>query len=375
MISASTAATGTHLPSLTGLRAVAALGVFCFHAVVLGCADRSPPGLLVAVGPPSVSFFFVLSGYLLARSAHRAGPEPRPVFWRRRLIRLYPVHLVLSLAVVTGLVLTAPATARATVVSALPSAFLVQAWLPDFRYVLGGNGSSWPLACEVFFYALFPALWAAVRRIPRSLLLPAAGCAVAATWAVAAFAHTVVPGGAPLPQAPFTMSRAQLWTVYSFPPARLPEFVLGMLLTRLPRTGHAPRTGVGTAAAVLGAAVVAGWCLLPQVFSLAAVTVVPLALLLRAAAAADLTGGPSYLRSPPLLFLGRISHPLCQGNSLVIASLYLAVGTALPVLTAAVALPLTVAFAWLLHRYVEQPCAGRLATARRGRDPRRPVSG
>ncbi|MFF3485314.1 acyltransferase family protein [Streptomyces sp. NPDC002701] len=273
---------------------------------------------------------------------------------------------MLTVLVVAGLAFAVPAAAGTALVSALPSVFLVQAWLPDFRYVLGGNGSSWPLACEVFFYALFPVLWAAVDKVPRSLLLPAAGCAAAATWAVAALAHAVVPGGAPLPQAPFTVSQAQLWAVYSFPPARLPEFVLGMLLTRLPRTGRASRIGVGTATAVLGVTVVAGWYLLPQVFCLAATTVVPVALLIHAATAADLKGRPSYPRASPMLFLGRISHPFCQGHSLLVAALYLTFGTALPVLTAAAALPLAVAFAWLLHRYVEQPCARRLSPARRG---------
>lgn len=354
------AAPRAYLPSLTGLRAVAALGIFCFHAAVLGSPGRAA-GPLTALGPAGVSFFFVLSGHLLAHSALVAGTEPRPVFWRRRLARIYPVHLVLSLAVVASLTLLTPAAGSA-VFSALPSVALVQAWLPDFGYVLGGNGSSWPLACEVFFYAAFPALWAMVRALPRSWLWPAAGCAIASVWAVAALAHTLVPDGPPLPQAPFTMGQAQLWAVYVFPPARLPEFVLGMLTARLVTTGRTPRTSVGTAAALLCGALVAGWSLLPQAFCIAAVTVLPVALLIRAAAAADLSGVRTPLTRAPVLFLGRLSYPFCQAHAMFIAGLFLTFGTARPALTAAAALPPAVAAAWLLHRYVERPCAGYLST-------------
>ena len=107
-----------NLPSLTALRAVAALLVFGFHAVGLlamfgrGHLGRAA-GKLFASGPTGVSFFFLLSGFVLTWS-HRgdAGTSRRPLpgaattFWRQRAARILPAYFaawILGYAVLTGL--------------------------------------------------------------------------------------------------------------------------------------------------------------------------------------------------------------------------------------------------------------------------------
>lgn len=96
MIEPSAEATGlrTDLPRLTSLRAFAALAVFGFHCgTVLNWAVAQR---LAGVGYVGVSFFFVLSGFVFAWSI----PPGRPArdFYRRRLARVYTMHLVTASA-------------------------------------------------------------------------------------------------------------------------------------------------------------------------------------------------------------------------------------------------------------------------------------
>lgn len=83
------------LPSLTGLRWVAALLVFCLHTRNLGYFNGQARHFAdwgFGAGSTGVSFFFLLSGFVLGWSA-RSDDRPT-AFWRRRFARLYPVHLV-----------------------------------------------------------------------------------------------------------------------------------------------------------------------------------------------------------------------------------------------------------------------------------------
>src|SRR3954466_10818588 len=87
------------LRSLTGIRWLAALLVFAYHVHVIRYFRDGPAGTVVdwlfGAGVTGVSFFFVLSGFVLAWSA-RDGDPPRS-FWLRRIARVYPVHLVTAL--------------------------------------------------------------------------------------------------------------------------------------------------------------------------------------------------------------------------------------------------------------------------------------
>ena len=75
------------LDSLTGLRWLAALLVFGNHALVVAegtALDAARP--LMRAGVVGVSFFFVLSGFVLAWSNSTAVPAT--TFYRRRFARI-----------------------------------------------------------------------------------------------------------------------------------------------------------------------------------------------------------------------------------------------------------------------------------------------
>ena len=83
------AARRPRLDSLTGLRWWAAFAVFLHHMSNL--APMPIEGVL-RYGAYGVTFFFVLSGFVLTWSA-RPG-TPASTFWWRRFARIYPSHIV-----------------------------------------------------------------------------------------------------------------------------------------------------------------------------------------------------------------------------------------------------------------------------------------
>ncbi|MFF3150535.1 acyltransferase family protein [Streptomyces sp. NPDC057927] len=108
------------LPSLTGLRWVAALLVFCLHTRNLGYFNGQARHFAdwgFGAGSTGVSFFFLLSGFVLGWSA-RSDDRPT-AFWRRRFARLYPVHLVTACIAVFVMGMGKPAGSAA--IRACPS--------------------------------------------------------------------------------------------------------------------------------------------------------------------------------------------------------------------------------------------------------------
>ncbi|WP_406046043.1 acyltransferase family protein [Micromonospora sp. NBC_00898] len=92
-----TPAAAGRLPSLTGLRWVAALLVFGFHVgtmrIVAEPDNQAVIDRQLSLGLSGVEFFFILSGFVLVWS-YRDG-ERRRTFLRRRLAKIYPNHLLM----------------------------------------------------------------------------------------------------------------------------------------------------------------------------------------------------------------------------------------------------------------------------------------
>src|SRR3954463_14806255 len=86
------------LPAVTGLRFVAAMHVYLTHSEL---PLSGAAALILVHGGSAVSFFFVLSGFILAFNyAGERGRIDRSKFWVARFARIYPVYL---LAIVVAL--------------------------------------------------------------------------------------------------------------------------------------------------------------------------------------------------------------------------------------------------------------------------------
>ena len=288
-------ATPRNLPSLTSLRTFAALGVFGFHAAGLlamfGTGHLGhAAGKAFAGGPTGVSFFFILSGFVLTWSRRSVVSATR--FWRQRAARILPAYVlawILGYAVLAGLGHTPPLSGAAA------SLFLVQVWTSNPDVLFAVNIVAWSLAVEAVFYLLFPVVLRGLLRLsPRSRPRVMAGLAF-------------VPLTLALIQHLGHGSGGYLWLVAYFPLARLPEFLIGALLALELRDGRWRRIPLLPAAVLaLGAYLVAGQ--VPQAFMWVCVTLVPYTLLVAAAAQSDLAGSPSWLRERWTVSLGLWSY-------------------------------------------------------------------
>ncbi|WP_128428344.1 acyltransferase family protein [Streptomyces cyaneus] len=297
----------TKLPSLTGLRFIAAALVFFFHATFSDppmnpFADESwEEGfrwLFSKAGWMGVSFFFVLSGFVLTWSA-RPG-DTLTGFWRRRLLKIFPNHVVMwALAMVLF------AGAMTPVSAWLPNLFLIHSWFPQHDTFISVNPPSWSLCSELLFYLLFPLLLRPVQRIKESALWIWAAAMVAGMLAVQLVTDFLMPQHPPTPEG-FGISLWEFWFGYNFPPVRMFEFVLGMILARLVAAGAAPRIGI-IAASLLCLVGYAAAMVVPFLYGLNLMTVVPIALLICAVARADVEGAPTVLRGRTMQWLGEVS--------------------------------------------------------------------
>jgi len=221
------------LPALTSLRFLAAFHVVIFHfqamQVFLG-----PPWFqkLSSIGYVGVSFFFVLSGFILVYT-YAGRPMIPKDFWRARFARIYPAYafsLLVTAPFFFFAVLTmnipffAWAKAHLKFVSVLVVS-LLQAWVPPAA--LSWNAVAWSLSVEAFFYLLFPFLLLFfVRRSPVQLFLIAA-----ASWltSLALSISYVLLNPDHLSVVNFDVLGAFWLNALKFHPlARLPEFLLGM---------------------------------------------------------------------------------------------------------------------------------------------------
>lgn len=149
------------IPSLTGLRGMAAVLVVMFH-VTMGTRLH-----LFEAGYLGVDAFFILSGFVLAHVYADKFSSWQPgvyiSFLKARIARIWPLHLFM-LCVVAVAVFSIPwlrstytdADQRFSLSCFGASAFLIQNW---FHWLPGcWNTPSWSLSAEWFAYLIFPAV-------------------------------------------------------------------------------------------------------------------------------------------------------------------------------------------------------------------------
>jgi len=355
------------LPTLTGMRFIAAIVVFLAHIVqasgLFAPAVANTMNTVVGRGGfVGVGFFFILSGFVLTWSARAGDTVPR--FWRRRLLKIFPNHLVTLCA---GIVLLIAVSHQAVSLGdAGLNMALMQTWVPDPAAIIG-NPVAWSLSCELVFYLSFPYLARLLGKIrPERLLAWSAGV-VAAMVAIAALA-TALPAA---PDMPFTgVTATEWWFLLVFPPVRMLDFVLGILLARFVLSGRRPPLDLRTSAA-LAVAMYVVTAFLPTTYHLSAVMAAPLGLVIAAGAAADVAGQSTGLSNRPMVWLGDVSFAFYMVHFLVL--FYLPqwitggapVGTPAALVLALLLFGTTLVLSWALFALVERPVMRRFGTPRR----------
>lgn len=140
---------------LTSLRFFFAFCVFLSHLSFLK-EDENFKDLftnLFSEGFLGVSFFFILSGFILAlnyREKFKNNTITLKKFYIARLARIYPLFFFTMVASIPVLF--------SSVKILIYNAFLLQSYIPDKEYYFSYNAPSWSISDEMFFYALFPIL-------------------------------------------------------------------------------------------------------------------------------------------------------------------------------------------------------------------------
>jgi peptidoglycan/LPS O-acetylase OafA/YrhL len=127
-------------------------------------------GIVSLAFPVAVSFFYLLSGYVLSLVYLRDGQTlNKSRFFAARFARLYPVHFVMLVVATpellvwevqrhgmkTGMIKTVEIFAA--------NVAMTQVWYP--RRLLRVNPPSWSLCGEIFFYMCFPLLGALLWKL------------------------------------------------------------------------------------------------------------------------------------------------------------------------------------------------------------------
>jgi peptidoglycan/LPS O-acetylase OafA/YrhL len=308
------------LPALTALRFFAAALIVLWHSQ--GTFGLRPGCFKPFALSQAVSFFFVLSGFILAHAyPELKGWGERGRFLLARFARLWPAHVL-------ALVLSGQASSMLVIPNGLlgPRALflidvcMLQSWVPVPSVYYSWNQVSWSISTEFAFYFFFLALipnwrktWHVKLALSFALLLAMA--------AVCRKAHLL----------PYGDTRTMVDVnslMYVFPPSRLFEFVLGMATCLLwrwlgPRLRVGRLAGTALELAALGLAAVCMYYT-PAVAEGAArvrclgqpariwlyvggVCCLPFALLILAAAC-DRGWLAKLLAARPLVVLGEVSY-------------------------------------------------------------------
>ncbi|MBY0245795.1 MAG: acyltransferase [Sphingobacteriaceae bacterium] len=139
------------LLSLNFFRFIAASIVVFFHFG--GDLIRNSVSRVFICGPQMVTFFFVLSGFVMIIAHYNKQNEGAVAYYKLRLARLYPVYLVALLLQIRS---------NSSFFDVSLNTLLIQAFVPGRSLAI--NQPGWSLSAEAFFYLCFPLLLFVYRK-------------------------------------------------------------------------------------------------------------------------------------------------------------------------------------------------------------------
>lgn len=214
------------LDQLTGLRYFAALLVFCSHLKW----DKSQDLIktILSSGYVGVSFFFVLSGFVLSYS-YQEKIESKKIAFNRfiflRFARLTPLHAVtiipfIGLAIYTG---------KFNPITLLVNLSYLQSWIPHSSVYFSFNAPSWSLSNEIFFYLCFFFIAAMpIKKLWNILIVLVLIILFCATVVTTFFDGDKLFG---------SQNTLAHWMFFIFPGFRILEFICGMILYHFYKSG------------------------------------------------------------------------------------------------------------------------------------------
>lgn len=205
---------------LTSLRFVFALFVFLSHLDYLAGEENTVLAWLYKrvffEGYIGVSFFFMLSGFVLALNYKRRLANYEigfRTFFVARIARIYPMHLV-TLLIAIPLTLVSLKVNAEWILHLVTNGLLLHSFIPYPDFYFSFNKVSWSICNEMFFYVLFPVIILAIKHFGKSVL-----------WLV--FCFLIITNLL----LPFLLSEEVYRSfIYISPFVRIVDFIIGIVL-------------------------------------------------------------------------------------------------------------------------------------------------
>lgn len=177
-----------------------------------------------------VSFFFVLSGFILTYSyGEMRNLAQAKTFYLARIARIWPLHITtifLCMALLPKQAWMVGGTLESWREIAAANVFLIHAWIPKVAFFFSLNAVAWSISAELFFYLMFPLLR---YQLEKNWKLKFIIILLISSAIISGTAHFNVPE---VDMAkPFAVSSEGL--VYISPFVRIFEFFLGMAFAQL----------------------------------------------------------------------------------------------------------------------------------------------
>jgi len=303
------------LDSLTGLRGLAAMMVFCFHVTTfelvftkaghLRFDSLDRPIFLTMAGNFAVSSFFILSGFVLALTT-RPGTSLAN-FYAKRVGKLCPIYFVTTIVAIVAILVIGMPISLSDIVAHLT---LLQSWIPNQAIYTGINPVTWSISTEAFFYLLFPASFFLVKRMSSRALYVTLGVAICLEFGLPLYVEhffTVINASGGYFNTSTNGGSMTYWFTLPFPPYRFLEFLAGMTCCVLMLRGDLPTIKLRWACALAALGYVIG-TYSPGPEQRTAIGLIPLAVLVTSLAQADLGQRPSLLRWKLFVELGKLSY-------------------------------------------------------------------
>ena len=223
----------THQPAdlaqLTSLRFFAALAVLSSHLLFLREIDspiKSIANIFFGEGHCGVTFFFVLSGFILTHAYQHSLIQKTlstKTYLLLRCARIWPMHILTALPFIVYLIYKHGSDILSVVTINI---FLLQSWVPLVKYYISLNAVSWSLSVELFFYVSFIFLvQISVKFLQRIALL----------WfvVIATAAAIMIFSGYSHWSTGTNEIEINHWIFYINPVFRLLDFMVGILIYRV----------------------------------------------------------------------------------------------------------------------------------------------
>ena len=204
---------------LTGMRFIAALYVFIIHIHIRWpLTDSEYVGTIWGQGAIGMSLFFILSGFILTNQ-YADGEINLKKYFVNRFARIYPIYAIAAIITLPWIGVDGFSQ---LIILIFADIFLIQAWFPQF-FRLWNNGASWSLSVEAFCYFLLPFLIPKFIKFNNKQIY---------LLILISYFLTSLPG---IVCKFFTNEINYIF--YSIPIFRLPEFLVGVGVALLVKTG------------------------------------------------------------------------------------------------------------------------------------------